>query len=321
MGTTRVGLRPSVRSGTPTGTSCTDGFSLFAKEHDRGHDPISPSFTLKFAGNDGEVFGRIHSNEDLEVSGNSNELNELASAHGKFLVSGGSSSSENTFKETLSDRFEVGADNIFNQTVEWVTEFLDNNAPNTTFNGSPGDQLVASSPPLTDPISFSVGDYAPGGAKAILAGLTGDYNSFGSSQAFGASEANAGGLYYVDGDVTFSPSGITVAPTKGITIVATGKISMSGSDHTFFPFIDNLLLFSTSTDPAAITPSGGASTKPEEPLRRTHLRPQRRYQHLRLGRHISVDHPWPDHRSQRQLPRVREPRCRVQPGLHRHQDR
>ncbi|MCO6501697.1 MAG: hypothetical protein J5I28_01295 [Acidimicrobiales bacterium] len=87
------------------------------------------------------------------------------------------------------------------------------------------------------PVSFSIGDYAPGGSEATAAGS--QYYSYSGNPSFGHNHTFSSGLHYIDGHVTIKNN----ARGSNVTIVATGTIKI-GNNSNFTPFVDGVTAFS-----------------------------------------------------------------------------
>ncbi len=90
---------------------------------------------------------------------------------------------------------------------------------------------------MYDPVTFTLADYDTGGPAAVAAGaqywrVDGDIT--------GSYIENLGdGLYYATGDIVFNSSGVDL----DVTLVAEGRVTISGSGQQLRPFLDGLLIF------------------------------------------------------------------------------
>jgi adhesin HecA-like repeat protein len=85
--------------------------------------------------------------------------------------------------------------------------------------------IVQDGTAVTPGFPWTVADFAPGGRFSSEPGYitrTGNWNPYGA----------APGIYYVDGNVTISASSVDL---RGVTIVATGTVTVSGSDSRLSP--------------------------------------------------------------------------------------
>jgi len=125
----------------------------------------------------------------------------------------------------------TGHDHIVNGKIEYVTDY---NAPEEI----PHEQKPA---PEDFPVAYNISDYKPGGSQAERANATGKYHIINTPADIPAGVFD--GLYYATIDVTIPGnfrSGI-------FTLVAEGKIHVSGSNDNFTAYIDDLLFFSNSS--------------------------------------------------------------------------
>ncbi|MEX2552384.1 MAG: pilus assembly protein TadG-related protein [Actinomycetota bacterium] len=142
--------------------------------------------------------------------------------------------------------------------INGAVDFLNGDAPagNITFNPSTDNPTRLTSP-LPYPEFFAIGDYAPGGAKALLAQSQGKYYNAGSlaidevwltsiNPLFLLNKTIPPGLYYTTGAIHLNTSGIT---GTGVTLVTSnGDVKLNGNNLTFTPWDpDGLLIFSNKT--------------------------------------------------------------------------
>lgn len=148
------------------------------------------------------------------------------------------------------EQIEVsGSNNIVNGGALYGTE-IKNSGSGNVFNPEP-EQYTE-----TLPNPFKIEDYRPGGSAALKAQAEGKYYYINGKFSGPESEAELNGLYYVTEDVKLSKSDISGT----YTIVAEGKIDISGSNQKGVSYIDNLLFFSNEADKDAIKFSGSGNT-------------------------------------------------------------
>ncbi|MCP3912733.1 MAG: hypothetical protein GY713_17465, partial [Actinomycetia bacterium] len=148
-----------------------------------------------------------------------------------------------------------GSDNSVTGATEYVDGF-DNGGSGNSFTPAPAGVAVSVSP-----VSFTLGDYQPGGRAAVEAGA----NYFNKSSVcdnngkvtFDVQGTElAEGLYWVPCDVVFNASDLV----GRFTIVSTAKIEVSGSSQSVsLPFIDGLLFYTDLDADDAIKLSGSDS--------------------------------------------------------------
>ena len=126
-----------------------------------------------------------------------------------------------------------GSDNTINEDIYYVGQ-LEISGDNNNF-----DSAVQISP-KSFPIIFDISDYQPGGAEAFIAQYEGKYHYINDDFEVSDSNEKLDGLYYVTGDVKLSGEEITGT----FTIVAEGKIEISGSRHNYDSYCNDLLFFS-----------------------------------------------------------------------------
>lgn len=121
-------------------------------------------------------------------------------------------------------------------------------ANNLVINPSTGD--VQLTEPVNVPLLYDIRDYAPGGVRAMEAQALGMYHQYTGDTDFNMNQINntdpefLQGLFYVDGDLTIRGNTVLSGP-QGVTIVATGEIKLSGSNHVLAPYMDGLTIFTT----------------------------------------------------------------------------
>ncbi|MGB3734121.1 MAG: lamin tail domain-containing protein [Ilumatobacter sp.] len=109
---------------------------------------------------------------------------------------------------------------------------------------SRSEQPVRSAPYEAVPFGWSIGDFAPGGVRAVAAGDQYHVHD-GGLKISGNGVSLPAGIHYVTGDVKFSGSSILL---NEVTIVATGEIQMSGSQISLSSFGGELPALMTSYD-------------------------------------------------------------------------
>lgn len=129
--------------------------------------------------------------------------------------------------------------------LEYTTTFIASNSANV-FGGIV--HTVSSSQPFT----YNINDYKPGGTVAQAAQNAGLYHYVSGDLQFSTNNATiAPGLYYVTGSVQVSASNL-----KGnVTFVAEQNISVSGSNNDFRPYDKTLLFYSDAGNIQAISGS------------------------------------------------------------------
>ena len=125
----------------------------------------------------------------------------------------------------------TGTDHIVNGKIEYISNY---NAPEEI----PHEKALA---PGDFPVAYDISEYKPNGTKALEARKEGKYHEIKTTADIPAGVFD--GLYYATIDVTIPGnyrSGI-------FTLVAEGKIHVSGSNDNFTAYIDDLLFFSNSS--------------------------------------------------------------------------
>jgi putative Flp pilus-assembly TadE/G-like protein len=145
--------------------------------------------------------------------------------------------------------------------INGAVDYLNGDAPagNITFNPSTNNPTRLTSP-LAYPEVFAIEDYAPGGAKALLAQSQGKYHNAGSADINDLwltlhllinplTKTIAPGLYYTKGGMHLNGSGYD---SSGATFVAAdGDIHLNGNDFSFTPWDpDGLLIFANKLQPS-----------------------------------------------------------------------
>ncbi|MCD6519405.1 MAG: hypothetical protein J7M05_05725 [Anaerolineae bacterium] len=106
------------------------------------------------------------------------------------------------------------------------------------------------------PLSWNIEDFQPGGKYAQQAAAEGKYHYYTSDFDFsGTGVEIPEGLYYCEEDVDISGSGLT----GHVTIVAQGRITVSGSGLAFTPYVAELSFFSNKSGVTAINISGSGN--------------------------------------------------------------
>ena len=178
--------------------------------------------SMIFNGSTNDVIGGFHSNDEIDIPGSNNTFTETAT----FVSSSSVGGSGNTFP--------LG--------------------------------VPQSAPTAPIPVEFDITDYQPLGAKALEAAAdpgASYYNAGSNKIDTGWLESNAGfnsgtgelqpGLYYTTSDIDLSGS-FHVAGGGGVTFVAGGQITVSGSSQTLDPWDStNLLLFSNYLKTSPVT--------------------------------------------------------------------
>jgi uncharacterized repeat protein (TIGR01451 family)/prepilin-type N-terminal cleavage/methylation domain-containing protein len=142
---------------------------------------------------------------------------------------------------------------------------------NTTYSPAPVKTSAADMP-----LTFSIADYQPGGARAAAAGT--EYRNAGTSKIDSSWLTTRGllngniiqpGIYYSSNMIDFGVSNLQVAGGGGVTFVSTGQILVISSGSTLRPYEPNgLLVFSdwmkvsplsssSNCDSAAVQLNGG----------------------------------------------------------------
>lgn len=93
------------------------------------------------------------------------------------------------------------------------------------------------------PVYYGIEDYKPGGSEAELAQAEGKYHFVDGKFHVSGSDVALDGLHYVTDEVTLSGSNIS----RVFTIVAEGKIDISGSELNCNGYSSDLLFFSNNT--------------------------------------------------------------------------
>ncbi|MGA9531575.1 MAG: pilus assembly protein TadG-related protein [Anaerolineales bacterium] len=175
--------------------------------------------TIDWSGSNTVVNGNVHSNNDLHLSGQSS------------LIKG---------------------------QVTYVTS-VDAVPGKVTYEPAPpaNPRQVLSQP---YPVDFELESFSPGGVHASAAEQAGEYAqcdcrmNLGWLEDHGYFDANShrlsSGLYYSSGTIDLDANDLIA---DGVTLVAQGGITVSGSRHRLSPYQDGLLLFS------GLTSGGGAA--------------------------------------------------------------
>ena len=145
--------------------------------------------------------------------------------------------------------------------INGAVDYLNGDAPsgNITFNPSTNNPTRLTTP-LAYPEVYSIEDYAPGGAKALLAESQGKYNNAGSAEINDLwltlhlrknilTNTITPGLYYTTGGIHLNSSGYEGA---GVTFVAAdGDVHLNGNNFSFTPWDpDGLLIFANKLEPS-----------------------------------------------------------------------
>jgi hypothetical protein len=166
------------------------------------------------------------------------------------LTMGGSENVITGISRSNADLRISGSKNTFNGAVRYATQFQDGGDQNVY---PTPQQLAPSNPPLV----YTLADYQPGGSAAVAAQAAGRYTVVNGD--FEVSEPTTlSGLYYVTGNAELSASDVRGT----FTIVAAGRIEVSGSNHDVRPYAGGLLFFANaqSGDEEVIKLAGGDST-------------------------------------------------------------
>ncbi len=126
--------------------------------------------------------------------------------------------------------FISGSGHVIHGDVSYVTSF---SGGGVSIVPGPAKQVEV----LDQPISWDLADFAPGGHIALAAEADDAYYYHESWPYGGAGAVVPEGLHYVTGSVSMQGSSIT---RPNVTIVATGDISLSGSDVEYTPYITEL---------------------------------------------------------------------------------
>ena len=125
-----------------------------------------------------------------------------------------------------------GSNNTFTGLTEYVTGI--------EVSGSKNIYEATQSTVLPLPVEYDIDDYKPGGVAAEAAQQEGRYHYIGGDLKVSSSGEVLDGLYYVTGDVKLSGRELS----GEVTIVAQGRIHVSGSNHGFTAYSGDLLFFS-----------------------------------------------------------------------------
>ena len=138
-----------------------------------------------------------------------------------------------------------GSTNDIIGNLEYTTTFIAGNSANV-FGG------IVHTVPNSQPFTYSINDYKPGGTAAQAAQSVGMYHYVSGDLHFSTNNVTiAPGLYYVTGSVQVSASSL-----KGnVTFVAEQNISVSGSYNDFRPYDKTLLFYSNTGSIQAISGS------------------------------------------------------------------
>ncbi len=150
--------------------------------------------------------------------------------------------------------------------INGTTTYLNGSAPagSITFNPST-DNPTQLTGPLPYPDDFSLADYQPGGAKAVLAGTK--YHNAGSadideawltSNLLYSSSTISPGLYYTSGNINLSGPGHTALGATFVT--SNGDVHFNGNNFTFTPWDPDGLLIASFKNPNSCS-SGQAVIK------------------------------------------------------------
>lgn len=152
----------------------------------------------------------------------------------EVLTVGGSENVIAGLTRSNADLRISGSKNSFSGAVRYATQFQDAGGENVY----PTPQQLAPSDP---PLSYALADYQPGGAAAVVAQSAGRYTLVNGD--FEVSEPTTlNGLYYVTGNAELSASDVRGT----FTIVAAGRIEVSGSSHDVQPYVGGLLFFANA---------------------------------------------------------------------------
>ncbi len=171
--------------------------------------------TVDWSGSTTEIYGNVHTNNDLKIGGSSNDV------YG-----------DGTYVDSIDPPNH-------DDKLIWHPD-VDNPT-----------QLAG---PIGYPVDYDIADYAPGGAVASVAAGLGQYYNAGNNKIDmgwlddqglwnDATDTMADGIYYTTDDISLSASDINGT----ITLISDGgEIDLSGSSHVLRPYDDTgLLAFTT----------------------------------------------------------------------------
>lgn len=128
-----------------------------------------------------------------------------------------------------------GSGNILNGTTEYSSYIQ------STGNGN--IYMPVKIPSKAMPLQYAVEDYKPGGVKALSSEASGKYHFINGDLNVSGFNSTLDGLYYVTGNVTSSGSKITGT----FTIIAGGRIDVSGEEYNCTSYVDDILFFSNDS--------------------------------------------------------------------------
>ena len=164
---------------------------------------------IDIPGSNQMVYGGVHSNRNIHVGGDTNDL-------------GGGNG---------------------DPPVDPVTRVVINPDGGKTPDYDAGYPLLTTY--TSAPISYDIAHYRPGGAAATAAAAVGEYFDFTGSPITGTEvQANGDGLYYTDDKIDIGDSNLTYTLTL-VSEYDDDGIKISGSNQDLDPYVDGLLAFST----------------------------------------------------------------------------
>ncbi|MDI6896675.1 carboxypeptidase regulatory-like domain-containing protein [Methanocella conradii] len=128
-----------------------------------------------------------------------------------------------------------GSGNVLNGTTEYSSHVQS--------TGSKNIYSPVKIPSKAMPLQYTVEDYEPGGVKALSAEASGKYHFIDGDLKVSGTSSTLDGLYYVTGNVTLSGNKITGT----FTIIADGRIDVSGSGYNCTSYADDILFFSNDS--------------------------------------------------------------------------
>jgi hypothetical protein len=132
-----------------------------------------------------------------------------------------------------------GSDNLINGTTSYVSTFKDSGSKNVYVY----PPIQVSAKPIPVYLQYDIEDYKPGGTEALSAQAEGRYHFVDGKFHVSGSDVALDGLYFVTDEVKLSGSNISGV----FTIVAEGKIDISGSELNCNAYSSDLLFFSNNT--------------------------------------------------------------------------
>jgi hypothetical protein len=200
-----------VAVGTSSAAECTNGggsgTAIFASGKCRSNHA---KITIDISGSNQIVWGGIHSNDDIYIGG---QNNDLGLGNGAARV----------------------------DPVTYAVHFAESN-PGQNYFDTGWPQKTSSQ---TGPFSFTLAqfDSSVGGASAATAQADGKYFWVDGNIDGAYIVAHGEGLYYATGNIVMDQTVGTVDDPFEITLVAEGFVSMSGSGQFMEPYIHSLWLY------------------------------------------------------------------------------